>query len=170
MSALAVAVGVHGQGLGVRDEVVPGLGRLQPKFLGEIGSVNEQSCASSVHQPVVVAVRATDLLYLVPEVVLADGLDDVVERQQQSLLPQCRARDRLAVRKLRRCAGSEGCLDLAFEIVPGERCGLDLDTGMGLLEAGDDLGDGPDRSGIGLRVPDAHDLVLGGGTNVRGQG
>jgi hypothetical protein len=97
--------------------------------------VNGEPRRAGVNQAEVIVAPVADPFDLVPQVVLADRRDDVVERQEHALLRERGAGDRLAVRELGRRAGGERGHDLALEIGPGERLGLDLDSRVFGLEA-----------------------------------
>ena len=89
---------------------------------------------------------------------LADRLDDLVERQQQLLIAERRAGDRLAVRQFGRTAGGERRHDLAFEVVPGSASASIFTPGRACLEALDDFSDRRLRRRVGFGVPDPNRL------------
>ena len=113
-----------------------------------------------MHQAELLAADIADALDLLPDIILADRFDDLVERVEQAFRLQRRAGDRLAVRQFRRRSGGERRHDLAFQVGPGEPLGVDLDARVLGLEAAGDVVERLDGLWLGLGVPDAHDLVL----------
>ena len=106
---------LSGRGL----ELGPGLGLRHAMLLGEVLAIDQQRGPGGMDQAVVIVAAAADPLDLVPEIVLADALDDVIEWQQHALLLQRGAGDRLAMRQLGGRTGGERGHDLAFEVAPG---------------------------------------------------
>src|SRR6266540_875213 len=114
----------------------------------------------SVHEAELLAADIADALDLLPDVVLADRFDDLVERAEQTFRLQGRAGDRLAVRQFRRRSGGKRCHDLAFEFGPGQALGFNLDAGILRLETTGNVVECFDRLRLGFGVPDTHELVL----------
>ena len=145
--------------LGVGNEVRPGLRRLEAGLLREVLTIDEQGRPGRMYQPILRVADAADALHLVPDVLLTERLDHLVERQQQAFGLQRGAGDRLAVRELRRRARGERLHDLGLEVSPRQRLDLDLHTGILRLEAPGDVLHRFLRVGLRLGVPDANDLL-----------
>src|SRR5262249_19067188 len=94
---LAIALGRLRQCLGIGEEIVPRLRRLQTCLIGNILAVNQQRRSGGMHEAELLATDIAHALNLLPDIVLADRFHDFIERVEQPLRLQGGAGDRLAV-------------------------------------------------------------------------
>ena len=164
----AAGVSLH-HGLRHLDEFVPGLGRLQPLRLEDILAVDEQVRIGGVGHAVVLPVEPAQVARDLEDVVLPDGVGDVLLVPQEPLVIEGGAGEGLPVTRLRRRARGQGRRQLRLQVTPGQAFLPDVDVRMQFFEFVGDLLHRRDRLGFGLRVPDAHHLLLAGPCDTHGQ-
>ena len=161
---LAVTIGVDGEGLELIEPLGPGRGRLlrvEARVAVEVLAVDDEVGAELVGDAVAVAVGvAVELHHRVVEIVHADGVENLVDREEEPLGRERTLHVGLAMRGVGRGARREGGLELRVERTRGDRLLLDLDAGVHSFVLGDDLVHDRDRAGVRLGVPESDHLVL----------
>src|SRR5207249_761309 len=149
------------QRLGHLDELVPRARHLEALLGEQVLPVDEDRRRGGVTDAVGLAVPLAEIAERLDEVVLWDRVGEVVHRSEEPLRRERDARDRLAVRRVRRRAGRERGGELLFQVAPGEPLDLDRDVRVRLLILGSDLVQDREGLRLGLGLPEPDDLLVG---------
>ena len=148
-------------GLGHLEEVIPGLRWLQSLLLEDVLPVDEEVRIRGVRDAVVFSVKPAKVPNRLEDVLLSDGVRDVLLIAEEALVIEGGAGKGLPVAGIRRGACCQGRCQLGLQVSPGQTLLPYRDVRVQFLIVIDDLLECRNRLRFGLRMPDPDHLLLG---------